>query len=175
MSVSEVQDDNTFLDEIEDRHEEGPDYLHLSSKRRERLIKRLANCGLPTREIVRLSGISSRTVARTLQRLGTKRKRYEVPPYPFPRKRQAKRMEGILTQYYAIDEHHLNSLHHLARGNGISLKKLFDLIRKHVSPSRWAVRTCLVCGQPALTPSPKDRTCPACRKEQKEARGGINE
>lgn len=75
MNGPEVQDDKTFLDEHEDRRDEQSGYLHLTAKQRDCLIKRLATCGLPTREIVRLTGTSSRTVARTLQRLGLKRKK----------------------------------------------------------------------------------------------------
>jgi len=75
MNVSEGEDDKTFLDEYEDQRDEQSGYLRLTPKQRDCLIKRLATYGLPTREIVRLTGTSSRTVARTLQRLGLKRKR----------------------------------------------------------------------------------------------------
>lgn len=177
MKSPEVQDDKNSLDQFEDQSKGGKGSFHLSPNWRDRLIKRLADCGLPCREIVLLSGASSRTVARTLQRLGIRRKKYELPQYPSHRKRHAKSLETILTQYYGIpfDELQLDSLHQLARRNGISLKKLFDLIRQHVSPSRWAIRTCLHCNQPAVTSSPADRYCQLCRKKLKKAREGLED
>ncbi|GEM_PF-5785320 len=171
-----MKDQSTSIDEPEDQSKPGSGYLHLSGKQRDHLIKRLALFSLPTREIVRLTGMSSRTVARTLQRLGIKRKKFDVLMFPFSRKQQTRHLMEILTQYYALNHYVLlDSLHHLAKRNGISLKKLFDLIRQHVSPSRWAIRSCLACGQPALTSGPADRYCVKCKKRVKKAHGGLDE
>ena len=140
---------------------------------RDLLVKRLALCGLPTREIVRITAASGRTVARIIQRWGIRRPRPEHRTVP--RMRRAQRVAEILTGYYALDEITLDSLDRLARTHGLSVKELFDLIRENVSPSRWAIRACLACGQPALTSSPGDRYCMACKNTVKKARGKLDE
>jgi hypothetical protein len=149
--------------------------MEVSSADRDLLIKRLASCGLPSGEIVRITGTSGRTVARTLQRLGLKRSNQQSAlsfiQRVASRKRHSLHLTAILTRYYSLEEITLDSLHQLACENGLSLKKLFDLIREHVSPSRWAIRPCLgPCGQPALTSSPADRYCPRCKKKVDKSR-----
>lgn len=94
-----MEDDSTSVKKIEDRREAGSGFSPLSGKQRERLIKRLACFGLPNREIVRISGASSRTVARTLQQMGIRRRRPEVQPFPSPRKRRGRHRLEILFQY----------------------------------------------------------------------------
>lgn len=140
---------------------------------RDLLVKRLAACGLPTREIVMITGTSNRTVARIMQRFGLLRKRPER--HTSSRKRHTQRLMDILTHYYALKEVTLDSLEQLARQHGLALKKLFDLIREHVSPLRWAIRTCLSCGQSTLTPSPAARYCPTCKKKVRKAREGMDD
>lgn len=140
---------------------------------RDLLVKRLALCGLPTREIVRMTGASGRSVARIIQRWGIRR------PKPkhrtAQRMRRAQRLTDVLGEYYALDEITLDSLDRLAREYGLSVKELFDLIRENVSPSRWAIRACLACGQLALTSSGADRYCSACKSTVKKARGKMDE
>jgi hypothetical protein len=144
------------------------DHQIFSGEERDLLIKRLAACGLPTREMVRITGASPRTVARIMQKLGIQRKKPER--FPPSRKRRAQRLFEILTQFYALKEPTLDSLIHLARNNGISLGKLLNLIREQVSPPRWAIRSCLSCEQPSLTSSPSDRYCQSCKKKMRKAR-----
>ncbi len=143
------------------------------SEERDLLVKRLAACGLPTREIVRITDASSRTVARTMQRLGIQRTKPER--FSSSRKRHTQRLVEVLTEYYALQEVTLDSLNQIARRNGLPIEKLLTLIREHVSPSRWAIRPCLACEQPALTSSPSDRYCPNCKKKVKKAREGMEE
>ncbi|MFZ5862372.1 MAG: hypothetical protein ACOYXR_06010 [Nitrospirota bacterium] len=144
-----------------------------SDEERDLLVKRLALCGLPTREIVRITAASGRTVARIIQRWGIRRPR---PGYrSVARMRRAQRLTEILTGYYALNEVTLDSLDRLAREHGLSVKELFDLIRENVSPSRWAIRACLACGQVALTSSAADRYCLACKGTVKKARGKVDE
>lgn len=140
---------------------------------RDLLVKRLALCGLPTREIVRITAASGRTVARIIQRWGIRRPRPEHRTVP--RMRRAQRLAEILAGYYALNEITLDSLDHLARKYGLSVKELFDLIRENVSPTRWAIRACLACGQLALTSSPGDRYCLACNSTVRRARGKLDE
>jgi len=166
-----ISDDPEFEDEPEERFSGEPTGELLAEADRDLLIKRLARLGLPTREIIRITGASGRTVARTMQRLGIERKKPER--FSSSGKRHAQRLIEILTQYYALQKVTLDSLDQLAKGNGISLEKLLDLIREHVSPSRWAIRSCLACSQSALTSSPSDRYCPMCKKEVKKAREGM--
>lgn len=142
-------------------------------KDRDLLVKRLAASGLPTREIVRITGTSNRTVARIMQRFGLLRKR--PARHTSSRKRHTQRLIDILTQYYAMKEVTLDSMEQLAKQHGVALRKLFALIREHVSPLRWAIRTCLACGQSTLTPSPAARYCPACKKKVKKAREGMDD
>ncbi len=145
----------------------------LSDQERDLLIKRLTACGLPTQEIVRITGASGRTVARSMQRLGLKRKKPER--CSSSRKRHDQRLIEILTQYYALHELTLDSLDQLTCENGLTLRKLLNLIQEHVSPSRWAIRPCLSCSQPALTSSPSDRYCPTCKKKVKKVREGMDD
>lgn len=154
-----------------DRHPKNLPAPIFQDDERDILVKRLAACGLPTREIVRLTGTSSRTVARILQRQGIRRKKPE--PRSTHRKHHSRRLPEILNAYFALEEVTLGTLEQIAREHGITLKKLCDLIREHVSPSRWAVRPCLACGQTALTSSPSDRYCPACKKKVKKTREGL--
>lgn len=140
---------------------------------RDLLVKRLALCGLPTREIVRITAASGRTVARIIQRWGIRRPRPEHRTSP--RMRRAQRLTEILSGYYALNEITLDSLDRLARTHGLSVKELFDLLRENVSPSRWAIRACLACGQSALTSSPADRYCLACKNTVKRVRGKMDE
>jgi len=149
------------------------DHPLFPDKDRDLLVKRLAACGLPTREIVRITGTSTRTVARIMQRFGLLRKRPER--LPSSRKRHTQRLTDILTHYYALKEVTLDSLEQLARQQGITLRKLFALIREHVSPLHWAIRTCLACGKSTLTPSPAARYCPACKKKIKKTRVGMDD
>jgi hypothetical protein len=144
-----------------------------SDEERDLLVKRLATCGLPPREIVGVTGVSSRTAARIMQRLGIKRKK-PVQFYPF-KKRSPRSLPEILGQYYALKEITLDSLDQLARRNGFPLKKLFDMIREHISPSRWAIRSCIACNQPTLSSSPADRYCPACKKKVMRTRVGMDD
>ena len=167
------QDEPTFDDEIKNHWQEGSLGESLLDEDRALLIKRLAFCGIPTREIVRITGASSRTVARTLQRLGIQRKNPER--HSPSRKRYEQRLIEILTQYYALNEITLDSLDQIASENGLTLRKLMALIHEHVSPSRWAIRSCLACGQPALTSGPADRYCVKCKKRVKKAHGGLDE
>ncbi|NKE72816.1 hypothetical protein [Candidatus Manganitrophus noduliformans] len=146
----------------------------LSEEERTLLVEYLLVENLPPREIIRVAGVSSRTVSRVMQRLGLRRR--NVGRVSSSRKRHTQRLHEILSQYYALEEVTLDALDQLAGGNDLSLKVLLDLIREHVSPSRWAIRACLgPCGQPALTPSPGDRYCPACKKKIKKDRMGIQE
>jgi len=168
-----VLEDLTFDDESENQDRPDLTVEFLPEVERDLVIKHLAACGLPTREIVRITGASGRTVARAMQRLGIKREKPEK--LPSPRKRHAQRLAEILTQYYALQEVTLDSLNQLARRNGLSLEKLLHLVREHVSPSRWAIRTCLACGQSALTSSPSDRYCPSCKKKVKKVREGMDD
>lgn len=156
----------------DDSFENGRNGSLVSDEERDLLVKRLANCGLPTREIVRITGVSSRTAARIMQRWGIKRRKPDQFPF---RKRITRSLVETLGQYYALKEISLDALDQLARKNRLSLKKLFDMIREHVSPSRWAIRSCLACSQPALTSSPADRYCPACKKKVKKTRSGMDD
>lgn len=146
----------------------------LSDEERDLLVKRLAASGLPTREIVRITGASGRTVARIMQRWGITRKiRDGFHPV---KKGYARSLPEILRQYYDLKEVTLDSLSRLAGENSLPLKSLLDLVRENVSPSRWAIRPCLgPCGQSVLTSSPADRYCPACKVKVKKDRKGIRE
>ncbi len=144
-----------------------------SDEERDLLVKRLALCGLPTREIIRVTAASGRTVARIIQRWGIRRPRPEHRTVP--RMRRAQRLADVLGEYYALNEITLDSIDRLARTHGLSVKELFDLIRENISPSRWAIRACLACGQSALTSSPADRYCLACKNTVKRARGKMDE
>ena len=168
-----IQDDAGFDDEPEEQLSGEPTGELLSEEDRDLLIKRLAGLSLPTREIIRITGASGRTVARAMQRLGILRKKPEK--FRSLGKRHAQRLVDILTQYYSLEEVTLDSLHQLARVNGISLEKLLNLVRAHVSPARWAIRTCLACGQSALTSSPSDRYCATCKKKVKKVRKGLED
>lgn len=108
-----------------------------------------------------------------MQRWGITRKKPER--HSSPKKRHDQRLIEILTQYYTFNEVTLDSLDQLARENGLTFRKLINLIQEHVSPSRWAVRNCLACGQSALTASPADRYCPVCKKKIKKDRKGLEE
>lgn len=160
-------------DPKEEACEETPVGELLSEEERDLLVKRLAGSGLPTREIVWITVASGRTIARSMQRFGIRRKKPErnTPP----KKRHDQRLIEILTQYYSFNEVTLDSLDQLARENGLSFGKLINLIQEHVSPSRWAMRNCLACSQPALTSSPADRYCAACKKKVKKRRKGVDE
>ncbi|MEW6682564.1 MAG: hypothetical protein AB1451_06530 [Nitrospirota bacterium] len=140
---------------------------------RDLLVRRLALCGLPTREIVRITAASGRTVARIIQRWGIRRPRPEHRTVA--RMRRTQRLGEVLAGYYTLNEITLDSLDRLAREHGLSVKELFDLIRENVSPSRWVIRTCLACGQSALTSSAADRYCSACKGTVKKARGKVDE
>lgn len=168
-----MEDDSTSVEKIVERREAGSGFSPLSGKQRERLIKRLALFGLPNREIVRISGASSRTVARTLQQMGIRRRRPEVRPFPSPKKRRGRHRMEILLQYYALKEVLLSSIYQLAGESGLPLEKLFGLIRQNVSPSQWAIRSCLACGQPVLTSGPSERFCPACKKRVRQSQRGV--
>lgn len=144
-----------------------------SDEERDLLVKRLALCGLPTREIVRITAASGRTVARIIQRWGIRRPKVELGTVP--RMRRAQRLAEIFASYYALGELTLDSLDRLAKEHGLSVKELFDLIRENVSPTRWAIRTCLACSQSALTSSPADRYCVACKGTVRKARGKVDE
>src|SRR5574341_1047415 len=85
--------------------------------------------------------------------------------------RRAQRLADVLGEYYALNEITLDSLDRLAGKHGLSVKELFDLIRENVSPSRWAIRARLACGQSALTSSPSDRYCSTCKSTVRK-RGG---
>lgn len=160
------------MDEEADEETSGGEFL--SEEERDLLVKRLAGCGLPTREIIWITGSSGRTVARVMQRWGITRKRSEG--LPSIKRGYARFLSEILRQYYDLKEVTLDSLDHLAKGNRYSLKALFDLIRENVSPSRWAIRPCLgPCGQSVLTPSPADRYCPTCKRKVKKDRRGIHD
>lgn len=137
-----------------------------AARLRDLLIKRLAFFGLPTREIVRLTGLSGRTVTRTLQRMGFQRKKPEKRSFPPARKRHVARLGELLIQFdVQKDRIGLDILYYLARENGLSLKEMFDLMRKHFSPSSWAIRSCPSCGRHTATASAADRYCPACKKQ----------
>jgi DNA invertase Pin-like site-specific DNA recombinase len=164
--VSPLASDDEPTDE-----ESGPQLF--ADEERDLLVKRLALCGLPTREIVRITAASGRTVARIIQRWGIRRPRPEHRAAP--RMRRAQRLGEVLGEYYALNEITLDSLDRLSREHGLSVKELFDLIRENVSPSRWAIRSCLACGQSALTSSPSDRYCSACKSTVKKARGKMDE
>lgn len=144
-----------------------------SDEERDLLVKRLALCGLPTREIVRITSASGRTVARIIQRWGIRRPRPDRRTVP--RMRRTQRLAEILAAYYALNEITLDCLDRLAKEHGLSVKDLFDVIRENVSPSRWAIRVCLACGQSALTSSPADRYCSACKGTVRKARGKVDE
>jgi hypothetical protein len=162
-----------FNDKVEDGYEENVTGELFSEEDRDLIINRLLSLGLHTREMVRVTGASPRTVARILQKLGIQRKKPER--FPSTRKRRAQRIVEILTQYYALKEVTLDSLVLLARQNGLSFRKLLNLIRENVTSSRWAMRLCLNCNQPALTSSPSDRYCPMCKKKVKKAREGLED
>lgn len=168
-----MQDDPVCDDDPKDGCEEGATEELLSDEERDLLVKRLTSCGLPTREVVRITGASGRTIARSMQRFGIRRKKPER--HSSPKKRYDQRLIEILTQYYTFNEVTLDSLDQLARENGLTFRKLINLIQEHVSPSRWAVRNCLACGQSALTASPADRYCPVCKKKIKKDRKGLEE
>lgn len=173
-SMSDGQHDHTKRDEGEDLGAHRSAHLSIAGHPRDSLIRRLALVGLPTREIVRLIGTPSRTITRILRRLGVKRTRAEIKFSPPPR-RQSRRLGTILSQYYALDKVDLDALHQLARRNNLSLGKLFGFIREHVSPARWAMRTCLACSQSTLTSSPAERYCASCRKKVKKVSRGFEE
>lgn len=142
-----------------------------SAKERDRLVKALARYALPSRDIAEIAGVSTRTIARTMQRLGIRpkgrsgrRRRVVLDPL---------QIASILSRYFALEEPTLYALNQLARENDLSLKALFDLIREEVSPSRWSPRPCPGCGQTTPTPSPANPHCPACRKHGERDRGGI--
>lgn len=145
----------------------------LSDEQRDLMVECLALYGLPTREIIRITGASGRTVARTAQRLGIQRQKLER--LLSSRKRHSQRLVEVFTEYYALQEVTLDSMNRIAMRNGLSLEKLLRLFREHISPSRWAIRSCLACGQDALTSSPADRYCPSCKKKVKKTREGTDE
>lgn len=145
----------------------------LSDEERDLLVKRLASYGLPTREIIWITGTSGRTVARVMQRWGVTRKRPDG--FRSFRKGYSRCLPEILRRYYDLKEVTLDTLDHLARGSELSLKLFLNLIRENVSPSRWAIRTCLgSCGQSTLTPSPAERYCLTCKKKIKKDRKNID-
>lgn len=162
---------NDPIVEEESRCHQKPEIL--SEEERTLLAEYLLVENLPPREIIRVAGVSSRTVTRVMQRLGLRRR--NVGRVSSSRKRHAQRLHEILSQYYALEEVTLDALDQLAGENSLSLKSLFDLIREHVSPSRWAIRRCLTCGASAVTPSSADRYCPTCKKKVKKVRGGIED
>lgn len=168
-----MQDDPIDEGDAEDGCEKASPGEFLSDEERDLLVKRLAACGLPTREVIRITGASGRTVARTMQRWGIRRKRPD--DLRSSRKGHARHLGEILGQYYELTEVTLDALDQLARENGLFLKIFVGLIREHVSPSRWAIRICLSCEQPALTTSPADRYCPLCKKKVKKARSGMED
>lgn len=172
MRKAAVGDDFTYDEEPEHQCGNRQFEEFLSDEQRDLMVECLALYGLPTREIIRITGASGRTVARTMQRLGIQRTKPER--LSASRKRHSQRLVEVLTEYYALQEVTLDSLNRIARRNGLPLEKLLDLVREHVSPSRWAIRTCLACGQPALTSSPSDRYCPNCKKKVKKVREGIS-
>lgn len=146
----------------------------LSDEERDLLVKRLAACGLPTREIARITGTSGRTVARIMQRGGITRKIGDG--FNPVKKGYARSLPEILRQYYGLEEVTLDSLSRLAGENSLPLKSLLDLVRENVSPSCWAIRPCLgPCGQSVLTSSPADRYCLKCKIKVKKDRKGIRE
>lgn len=167
MSPLDPDDDSTD----EESAQSAPQLF--SDEERDLLVKRLALCGLPTREIVRIAAASGRTVARIIQRWGIRRTKPEHRTVP--RMRRVQRLAEILTGYYALNEITLDSLDLMAREHAFSVKELFDLIRENVSPSRWAIRACLACGQAALTSSPADRYCSACKNTVRKTRGKMDE
>ncbi len=162
-----------FNNEVEDGGEENVSGEFFSEEDRDLVINRLLSLGIHTREMVEITGAFPRTVARILQKLGVQRKKPEK--FPITRKRRVQRLVEILTEYYALKEVTLDLLDQLARENGLSFRKLLDLSRGNVSPSRWAIRLCLACGQSALTSSPSDRYCATCRKKVKKAREGLED
>jgi hypothetical protein len=169
-----IGDDPIDEDADEETEEETSVGELISEEERDLLVKRLAACGLPTREIVWISGASGRTVARVMQRWGIVRKRSDG--FPTIKTGYARGLPDILRQYYIVKEVTLDSLQYLAKENSISLKRLLDLIRENVSPSRWAIRSCLgTCGQFVLTSSPADRYCITCKIKLKKNRKGIRE
>lgn len=170
MKSIAMQEDFVSGEDLEKGDEEESIEGFLSDEERDLLVKRLAPCGLPTREIVRVTGASGRTVARIMQRWGIKRKETNEV-----RKGPAGHLPYVLGHYYALEEVTLDTLEQLARGNGLSLKRLFCLLAEHISPSRWAIRNCLACDLPALTSSPADRYCPVCKRKVKKNRKGIDE
>jgi len=122
----------------------------LSSGERKLLVKALARYELPSRDIAEIVGVSIRTVARTMQRLGIRakgrsgrRRRFVLDP---------SRIASILTRYFSLEAPTLDALNQLARENNLSIKALFDLIREEASPSRWSLRPCPGCGQTTPTP-----------------------
>jgi len=142
----------------------------LSCKEQDRLVKVLARYELPSRDIAEIAGVSPRTVARTMRRLGIR------PKGRSGRRRRivldSSHIPSILTRYFSLEAPTLDALDQLARENNLSMKALFDLIREEVSPSRWSLRPCPGCGETAPTPSPADLHCPACRKQGGKERGG---
>lgn len=162
---------NDPIVEEESRRHQKPEIL--SEEERTLLVEYLLVENLPPREIIRIAGVSSRTVTRVMQRLELRRR--NVGRVSSSRKRHAQRLHEILSQYYTLEEVTLDALDQLAGENSLSLKALLDLIRDHVSPSRWAIRRCLTCEQPTLTSSPADRYCPTCKKKVKKVRGGIED
>jgi len=162
---------NDPIAEEENRRHQKPEIL--SEEERTLLVEYLLVENLPPREIVRIAGVSSRTVSRVMQRLGIRRG--DPGKRSSSRKRHAQRLHEILSQYYALEEVTLDVLNQLAGENDLFLKMLLDLIQEHVSPSRWAIRACLACGASAVTPSPADRYCPACRNKVKKIREKIDD
>ncbi|MFQ5779152.1 MAG: hypothetical protein ACE5HN_00030 [Nitrospiria bacterium] len=162
-----------FDEEPEDQEREEAAGELFSEEERDLLVGRLASRSIPTREIVRTTAASGRTVARIMQRWGIRRK--EPEGVSLHCRGYSRQLAGILGGYYALEEVTLDSLDRLAGENGLSLKNLFDLIREHVSPSRWAVRTCLACSQLAVTSSSAGRYCPACKKKVRKDRRGMEE
>lgn len=157
------------VEQKEDEEEAGEAFL--SEEERDLLVKYLARDSFPLGEIAEIAGVSTRTATRILQRLGVRRRR----PVPSSRGCHARRLSEILTRYYALEEVTPDALWQLAREEGLSMKALFRLIEEHVSPSRWAIRACLACGGSAVTPSPADRYCPACRNKVKKIREKIDD
>lgn len=168
-----MQEASISDEDLEERDEEKLIEGFLSDEERDLLVKRLAACSLPTREIVRIAAASGRTVARVMQRWGIKGRRGDR--FHSSRQGYSPSLPEILGEYYALQEVTLDAIDQLAVKNGLSLKKLFDLLRECISPFRWAIRSCLACEQTVLTSSPADRYCPACKKKVKRVRSGMGE